>query len=68
MPHTQKRWPWWTQVREAVAAVAALIVLGVETWRGTYNILAMTFVLACLGVVGTGVLTRLLVGRMEDRQ
>lgn len=67
MPYTQKRWPWWTQVREAAAALAGFIVLGVETWRGTYNILAMTFVLACIGVVSTGVLTRLLVGRMEDR-
>lgn len=68
MPHTQKRWPWWSQIREAAAAIAGFIVLGVETWRGTYNILAMTFVAVCVGVVSTGVLTRLLMGRWEDKE
>lgn len=68
MPHTQKRWSWWSQVREAAAAIAGFAVLTVETWRGTYNILAMTFVAVCVGVVSTGVLTRLLMGRWEDKE
>lgn len=61
-----KRWSWWGQVRDAAASVAGLALLSVETVRGTYNPIAMTFAAVCLGIVGSGVLGRFLVGRWEN--
>lgn len=62
-----RRWPWWAQARDAVAAVAGLSLLAVETVRGTYNPIAMTFAAVCLGIVGSGVLGRFLIGRWDDK-
>jgi hypothetical protein len=63
---TTKRWSWWDQVRDVAATVAGLGLLTVESVRGTYNPIAMTFAAVCLGIVGSGVLGRYLVGRWED--
>ncbi len=41
-------------------------MLGVETFRGTYNPIAMTFAAVCLGIVGSGVLSRFLIGKWEN--
>lgn len=60
-----KRWAWWGQIRDTCAAIAGLILLGVEARRGTYNPIAMTFAAVCLGIVGSGVLGRFLIGRWE---
>lgn len=65
-PQWEKRWPWWGQIRDAGAAVAGVTLLAVETFRGTYNPVAMTFAAVCLGIVGSGVLGRFLVGRWEN--
>lgn len=65
-PEQDRRWPWWGQARDAVALVAGLILLGTETYRGTYNLTAMMFAAVCLGIVTSGVLTRVLVNRWEN--
>jgi len=59
----ERRWSWWGQTRDAAAATAALVVLGVESYRGTYNPVAMVMVLALLGVVASGIIVRWLTGR-----
>lgn len=61
----EKRWLWWSQVRDAAAAVAGFALLGTETVRGTYNPIAMLFAAVCLGIVSSGVLSRYLVGRWD---
>ena len=70
MPNAPRRqnkwWSWWDQIRDAAATVAGLGLLTVESMRGTYNPIAMTFAAVCLGIVGSGVLGRFLVGRWED--
>jgi len=65
-PQREKRWPWWGQVRDTLASIAGFALLGVETARGTYNPIAMTFVSVCLGIVGSGVLSRFLIGRWDN--
>lgn len=67
MPNTQKRWSWWGQIRDAAALVAGLGLLSLEAVRGTYNPIAMTFAAVCLGIVGSGVLGRFLVGKWEEQ-
>ena len=64
----EKRWSWWGQARDTAAAVAGLGILGAETFRGTYNPIAMTFAAVCLGIFGSGVLGRFLVGRWEENE
>lgn len=63
---TEKRWSWWGQVRDAAAAAAGFALLAVEAHRGTYNPIAMTFAAVCLGIVGSGVLGRFLIGKWEN--
>jgi hypothetical protein len=63
----QKRWSWWGQIRDAAATIAGFVLLSVESVRGTYNPIAMTFAAVCLGIVGSGVLGRFLVGKWEDQ-
>lgn len=64
----EKRWSWWGQIRDAAATTAGFALLGVEAVRGTYNPIAMTFAAVCLGIVGSGVLGRFLIGRWEETE
>ena len=64
---SEKRWAWWGQIRDAVALIAGIGLLSTETVRGTYNPIAMTFAAVCLGIVGSGVLGRFLIGRWEEK-
>ncbi len=66
VPQREKRWPWWGQVRDIAASIAGFALLAVETARGTYNPIAMTFAAVCLGIVGSGVLSRFLIGKWEN--
>ena len=66
--HEDRRWPWYGQVRDAAAAVAGFTILGVETFRGTYNPTAMVVVLALLGVVASGVILRWLTGKWNGNE
>lgn len=59
----ERRWVWWGQVRDVCAAAAALAIAAVETYRGTYNPIAMGVVLTCLGVTGLGTAGRWLLSR-----
>lgn len=63
----EKRWLWWGQARDCAAAVAGLVLVGTETYRGTYNTVAMVFAAACLGIVSSGFLSRWLIGRWEGK-
>jgi len=63
----EKRWLWWGQIRDTVALIAGVALLTTETIRGTYNPIAMTFAAVCLGIVGSGVLGRFLIGRWEEK-
>lgn len=59
----ERRWVWWGQARDAACAIAGFTVLGVETYRGTYNPVAIGLVVTfltvtSLGVAGRWVLTR----------
>jgi len=60
---SERRWPWWAQVRDVAASVAGFTVLSVETYRGTYNPIAMGFAAACIGILASGVFGRWLLGR-----
>ncbi len=53
-------------MRDTAASIAGFALLGVETARGTYNPIAMTFAAVCLGIVGSGVLSRFLIGKWEN--
>lgn len=66
-PQREKRWPWWGQARDTAATIAGFALLAVETVRGTYNPIAMTFAAVCLGIVSSGVLSRILIGRWENK-
>ncbi len=52
-------------MRDTLASIAGFALLGVETARGTYNPIAMTFAAVCLGIVSSGVLSRFLIGRWD---
>lgn len=64
--NTEKRWSWWGQARDAGAAIAGFSLLAIEAFRGTYNPIAMTFAAVCLGIMGSGVLGRFLIGKWEN--
>jgi hypothetical protein len=66
-PQQEKRWAWWGQIRDTVALIAGVGLLSTEAIRGTYNPIAMTFAAVCLGIVGSGVLGRFLIGRWEEK-
>lgn len=62
----EKRWPWWGQARDAIAALAGLALVGSSIYRDNYNPVAMLFAAVCLGIVSSGVLSRYLIGRWEE--
>jgi hypothetical protein len=61
----EHRWRWWGQARDAGSAVAGFAILGVETYRATYNPIAMGVALACMGILASGVIGRWLLGRYD---
>lgn len=65
-PQREKRWQWWGQIRDVLASIAGFALLATESYRGTYNPLAMLVALVCLGIVSSGVLSRWLIGRWEN--
>ena len=67
-PTPQKRWSWWNQFRDISSLTSGLALLAVETYRGTYNPIAMTFVAVFFGIFSSGVLARMLLGRIEGEK
>lgn len=57
------RWRWWGQTRDAVSTAAGVTIVAVETYRGTYNPVAMAFAGACLCILSSGVVGRWILGK-----
>jgi hypothetical protein len=63
--HEEKRWPWYTQIRDAVFAAFGMAILGVMAYRNSWPLAGVAAALTCMGVVGAGTALRLLLGRWE---
>lgn len=50
MEQSKRYWPWWWQFQQAAALTAGSALLMVETYRGTYNPVAMGFAFAAFGL------------------
>ena len=46
----RRYWPWWWQFQQVAALLAGAILVTVESWRGTYNPVAMGFAFAAFGL------------------
>ena len=64
----ERRWKWWGQTRDIVAFVLGCGLLVFEATKEHSDPAIIVAALACLGVVGSGVLTRWLVGRWNGNR
>jgi hypothetical protein len=67
-PLSTMRWPWFDQARDALAILAGLVLLGLESYRGTYNPVAMGIVAFFWTGAATGVYVRKVFGGEEERK
>lgn len=51
MENGRRYWPWWWQFQQAAALLAGMAIVIVESYRGTYNAVAMAFATAAFGLV-----------------
>jgi hypothetical protein len=66
-PPSTKRWLWFDQARDVMAVLAGLALLGLESYRGTYNPVAMGIVAFFWTGAATGVYVRKVLGGEERR-
>jgi hypothetical protein len=64
----EKRWPWWGQARDTLASLIGVAIVAVESYRGTYNPIAMGFAAACIGIATSGTIGRALVQKWEGEK
>lgn len=64
---SERRWPWYQQAVDAAAAALALGVAITFTYRGTWPIPGVAFIMVCLGKAGASTALRLLLARWADK-
>jgi len=64
---TDRRWPWYSQARDAAYSAAGLILLGVMVSRDSYPWPGVFLVLVFAGRVTTSTIQRYLIGRWESK-
>lgn len=61
----ERRWSWYSQIVDALFAIAGLVLLAVMTIRNSYPIYGVLLVLVFAGRVSASSILRLLVARWE---
>lgn len=63
-----RRWPWYSQIVDALFAIAGLALVGVMAVRDSYPLPGVFLVLVFAGRVTTSTLQRYLIGRWDERE